>query len=317
MSVYTKESYRSNVPLLDEYLSYIEVNGSGKSTVKTYGQLAMRFQDYLSTVHSIPFTKETIGQITPLMLVEYYHSLFQSGLSVNTRNLYVNMLRSLFGYLKDVGYVTGDPCAPLKIKAIKREKYEAPPDEQGTMFTVDEAIKLLSFKSKHNGLRNRAIIALILGTGLRAFEVTELTIGTIRNMKNGMMYCHRKGDIWRYVPVPQATLDYIAEYLELRGGIDQLKDADPLFTSTRGGFMDVRSMQHSINEIQKKLGMKTGLHMIRHTAITGVQKSGGVAVARDVASHANVDVTNKYLHSTAEERVKAAADLPWFNPVKA
>lgn len=316
MSVYTKASYKSPNPLLNEYLEYIEMNGAGKSTVKTYGQLSVRFISYLSSVYSIDFTKDGIKEIKPIHLVSYYATLRDS--STSTKNLVVNSLRSLFEYLINLDYIQGNPCAALKMQAIKREKFEAPPDEQGNMFTVEEAIKLLNFKSRNNGLRNRAIIALILGTGLRAFEVTELTVGTIRNLKKGMMYCHRKGDIWRYVPIPQAALDYIYEYLDLRGGVSSvsLKDETPLFLSTQGSFMSVRTMQHSINEIQKKLCMKTGLHILRHTAITGVQRSGGVAVARDVASHTNVDVTNRYLHSTAEERVRAAEELPWFNPAK-
>lgn len=311
------KAYQTKNALVNEFLGYMAMNGSLPNTIKTYGQVLSRFVSWYEDKPGKEFVNASVALITPPQMVEYYASIQE--LSVATRNLTVQVLRTAFDFFKDMGYIKETPCAPLKILAQKREKYEPNPDDAPqNMITSDEAIQLLKHKSSYNGLRNRAIIALILGTGLRVFEVSELTIGTIRNMRNGMMYCHRKGDIWRYVPVPGAALAYIHEYLNTRGGIssNRLKDSDPLFASHFGGFMTTRTIQHSINAIQKDLGMKTGVHMLRHTAITGVQRSGGVAVARDVASHTNVDVTNRYLHSTPEERVKAAEQLPWFNTLK-
>lgn len=311
------EAYRTKNNLLNEFISYMSMNGALKNTLKTYGQITNRFIAWYEGKSGTEFDKETVSLITPPTMVEYYSSI--QDLSIATRNITVQALRTAFAFFKDMGYIQNDPCTPLRLQRQRREKYEPNPNEAPqNMITSDEAIKLLKHKSSYNGLRNRAIIALILGTGLRVFEVSELTIGSIRGMQNGMMYCHRKGDIWRYVPMPKPALGYIIDYLETRGGInsENLKDSDPLFEAQTGGFMTVRTIQHSINAIQKDLGMKTGVHMLRHTALTGVQRSGGVAVARDVASHTNVDVTNRYLHSTPEERIKAAEQLPWFNTIK-
>lgn len=317
MTGYKAKKYNSINDLQEAYLAYMEMNGATVATIHTYGKITARFIRWLESTTEIKFTEEGVAAIRPATIVQHYATM--SDLSIGTKNISVNALRSMFNYLKDMGYVQGDPCAPLRVQTKRREKYELSPDEAPqNMITAEEAIKLISHKSSYNGLRNRAIIALILGTGLRAFEVSELTIGTIRNMKRGMIYCHRKGNIWRYVPVPQPALEYVLDYLNTRGGVNspELKDEDPLFASHFGGFMTVRTIQHSINEIQKSLGMKTGLHLLRHTALTGVQHSGGLAVARDIASHSNLGVTNIYLHSTPEERVKAAEQLPWFNTIR-
>lgn len=327
MSAYMKETYRSGNSVIDGYLDYVEMNGGSPSTARTYGYQCLELDRFLLQNHGFGLSMETINQITAEMMVALYRSL--DGKSVQTKNLLVNAMKGLFRYLVDMGYRTGhNPTAPLRTIGAIKEKHEAHPseEEESKALTSEEAMKLMSHKSARNTLRNSAIVSLILGTGLRAFEVSELTVGTIRGMKDGMIYCHRKGDIWRHVPLPTKALNSILEYLRVKRtphdglGImsPMLKDDEPLFTSTqsrspvKNEFMSVRTIEHAISSMQKSLGLKTGVHRLRHTAITAVERVGGVAVARDIASHTNVAVTNRYLHSTPEERVAAAERLPWM-----
>lgn len=311
VSTYLHKEYVSDNALLNEYLDYLRNNEMLNSSVRTYGQIIARFLEHLKNEYGIDLGTENVSEVTPLMMTAYYSTMRH--LAVTTRNLTVIALRSMFRYCMDMGYTTVDACAPLRVLAEPREKHEDAPEEK--MLTVDQATRMVGFRSRNNGIRNQAIITLILATGLRAFEVVELNVGQVRRMENGMLYCRRKGDIWRHVPVPQAALDRVHEYLSTRGGIAsrRLRDDEPLFLSNRGGRMSVRTLQHSINEIQKKLDIKTGVHILRHTAISGVQNVGGVAVARDIASHSTVNTTNRYLHSTHKERLEAAEQLPWLN----
>jgi len=53
------------------------------------------------------------------------------------------------------------------------------------------------------------------------------------------------------------------------------------------------------------LNLKTGVHIFRHTLLTAIDQSGGSALARDIGGHTSVQVTNRYVHSSMEERLEA------------
>lgn len=115
-------------------------------------------------------------------------------------------------------------------------------------------------------LRNRAVVALFLYSGIRVSELCSLTIESVRKHGRGLIYCKRKGGAWKDVEVAEPFYPYLEAYLATR--TDRFNMDAPLFATNRGGFMDRKLIYLTLAPVQKELGIATGSHALRHTYIS-------------------------------------------------
>lgn len=182
---------------------------------------------------------------------------------------------------------------------------QLPPDERPKekYYSDEDIAKLLEVPKRDSDLkkRDRAIIAVFIGTGLRVSELCQLTIGHIM-AKHGAVTVRRKGGAYKEVLVADFVYPYIEAYLETRNDRDDMKA--PLFATTHGTPCNRKQIYESMANRQRKIGTENavGCHVLRHSFVSNVEKAGGAAVARDLANHKSLTVTNRYDHSTREQR---------------
>lgn len=262
------------------------------------------------TVHDFCGDK-CIEGLTPDVLNRWYIS-FAEGRKMTTINCYVCMLNGFLEWAQTSGYL--ESARPLnrilhtgKIPSIKSlPKNQRPKDKYATHEQVQQ---LLNYEGRNN-LRDRAIIMLILSSGLRIEELCSLTIGDIRNSPIGELEVKRKGGEYETVYVGPAAYEYIDAYLETRG---ELEDSAPLFMTTHGNPISPNQVYKALSKKQKKLDLATGPHALRHTFISETEKIGGVGVARDLANHKSIRVTNRYDHTNEEQRRGTVERLNWMD----
>ena len=155
---------------------------------------------------------------------------------------------------------------------------------------------------------DQAIIALMAASGMRASEIGWLNVGAIRRRTNGYIYALRKGQNIRKVFVAEFAIPYIEVYLSTRGAVS---DDDPLFVTMSGRRINRDHVDDILRTRQEKLGLRTGTHNIRYTVLNSVERFADPAVARDIAGHKSMNVTNRYMVTSAEERSRAVENLPW------
>lgn len=233
-----------------------------------------------------------------------------------TVNLYVSMLNPFFRWAHIMTW--GDDATPY-LKADlsnvlhhmkmpdpdKIPEWERPKTKYYTDAQVQELLKV---PGSHNKVRDRAIVALFLASGIRVSELCSLTIGSILDRPRGTIYLRRKGGAWKETEVATFAYDYIDQYLATRDCSDHNA---PLFMTSRGCPCSPNQVWHSLSRVQKKLDIATGPHALRHTFISAAEKAGGGAVARDLANHKTLAITNRYDHSSRDERTMAVNSLPW------
>ena len=155
--------------------------------------------------------------------------------------------------------------------------------------------------------RDRAIIALLAGSGLRAAELCSLNIGDIVGRPHGLVYVRRKGGAWKNVEVAEFVYSFLETYIATRPDQDDAKA--PLFITNRGNRMSGLQLYRLMKSKEDQAGLsdslQRGVHIFRHTFISNAEKVGGAAVARDLANHKSLAITNRYDHSTAEQRTYA------------
>ena len=128
---------------------------------------------------------------------------------VVTINPFLRWAHTIYPEIPDVSNV---------LHTVRLPSYEQIPDEEkpkDKYYTDAEIAKLLEIPKRDSDLkkRDRAIIAMFIGTGLRASELCQLTVGSIRNYTHGYVRVRRKGGAIKDVDVAEFVYGYIDTYL--------------------------------------------------------------------------------------------------------
>lgn len=188
---------------------------------------------------------------------------------------------------------------------------ELPPEERprDKYYTEEQVHELLYGNHGKNQVRDRAIMGLIFFSGLRVSELCSLKVGQFTQMKDGKITVKRKGGKWCDVQIAKQASDLVNAYLGTRQ--DQPGPSSPLFITTHGQPCTRTQIYKALSTKQDELGLATGPHALRHTAISEVGNRFGAAVARDFANHKSMAITNRYSHTTSAQIANAVNNLPW------
>lgn len=226
---------------------------------------------------------------------------------VVTINPFLRWAHTIYPEIPDVSNV---------LHTIRLPSYEQIPEEDRpkekyySNEQIDQLLKIPNvFDDTPLKKRDRAIIALYLASGLRASELCQLKIGNLTDHGHGYVYIRRKGGIWKTTEVAEFAYPYIETYLKTR---KDRNDPDAyLFLTTHGNPCSPVQLYKSMRNKQDKVtgaeNLQKGSHAFRHTFVSAVEKIGGGAVARDLANHKSLAITNRYDHSNADQR-RAAVD---------
>ncbi len=142
-------------------------------------------------------------------------------------------------------------------------------------------------------LRNKALIYLLLDTGLRAGEVATLQVKNFE-MKNTRVKVFGKGSKERIVPFSYQTGQVIWRYLTTRG---TLRPDDYVFVSSHDRQLGHDDINHIIRNIGKRAGVSnTHPHRFRHTfAINFLRNGGNVYTLKEILGHASLKMCLRYL----------------------
>ena len=306
---------------VQDWIAFFEAHVAAEEkrplTVAQYGSFLRRFDRYLQEQHNLSLKQADISYVKGFHLSAYLQELAGEERAVSTRNNYVVILKRFFSCMKGIGVISDDPSQILH--CVKEKKTPETKEKQAQKrYTAEEVKKLIEAMSglhpKHNDLRDAAIIALILGSGMRASEVCALNVSQLDEIRAGDVFCQRKGGNWAHVSVADYVAPCIDRYLQTR---KNLKPDDPLFLSQKGNRLDRKALWKSLSGKQHRLKLKTGIHIFRHTLLTAVDQAGGSAMARDIGGHSSVYITNRYVHTSMEERKQAVSDTPFAETIMA
>ena len=307
---------QSELNVIHDYQRHLRSMELSDNTIVDYTRVLNLFDRWISNEYSVSLASP--NDIKGYMVSMYCTSI--QPLKISTRSLYLTTLRVFLQWLFNMQYIDHDLSAAIaKLPTASRYLAAHPeeaPDKRG--YTPDEIKAMLTCPRHSNFVfyRDRAIIATMLATGLRVSELVSLKISDVITEPE-FIYVPRKGTHGQKVAVAMAptAFPYIMRYIEERERKQKewpsrhsVELDDPLWVSDRGTPLDRSQICHSLSELQKKVGVPTGTHTLRHTMITEVTKQANPIVARDAAGQKSISVTNRYLHSTQNE-IKEAVSL--------
>ena len=190
-------------------------------------------------------------------------------------------------------------------------RLRAQPRKLPTVLSAEEVQRLLDQPARDTvlGLRDRALLTLLYGTGIRASECAGLREEDV-DLNDATIRVTGKGGHERTLPLNDRVVEALRLYRQVRGAV---KPSAEFFRSRwRGGLS-----RYAIYERVRRYAQQAGLHktvsphQLRHTFATHLVKAGVQLVTiRDLLGHRLITSTQIYLHVTAADLREAAAAHP-------
>lgn len=273
--------------LIDAFVESLDIKPRSR---ETYRKGAQRFVSWLE--------ERNITEPTRADVLAYKADLMQQ-YTACTVSTYMTAVRSFFTYL-EAEKKTPNIAAGIKgAKSSRGFRKDA--------LSADQAKDILIHidRSTIEGLRDFALVNLLLRTGLRTVEAARANIEDIRREAGQpVLYIQGKGRDAKdaFVVLTELTLAPLKAYLKARG---KTPEGAPLFASlsdrNQGGRLTTRSISRIAKEAMRAAGIdddRLTAHSLRHTAVT-LSLLGGASLqeAQTLARHANVNTTLVYAHN--------------------
>lgn len=159
------------------------------------------------------------------------------------------------------------------------------------------------------GIRDRALLTLLYGTGIRATECATLKEDDV-NLADGTVRVLGKGGHERVLPLNPAVVRALRQYREVRG---KVMPSSAFFRSRNGAGMSRYAIYERVRSAAQRarITRRVSPHRLRHTFATHLVKHGVQLVTiRDLLGHRCLSSTQIYLHTTADDLRRAAAAHP-------
>jgi site-specific recombinase XerD len=256
-----------------------------------------------------PASKLAVADLDAPLIGDFLHHLEQDrGNSPRTRNARLAAIHSLFRYAALRHPEDAETIA--RVLAIPSKRYDHPVI---TYLTEPETTALLAAPDLATWApRPRALLALAVCTGLRASELTALTIADAHLGTGAHVSCTGKGRKQRITPLTSPTMATLKSWLAERGGLP----ADPLFPTRRGTPLSRDALERLIAKHAATATracptlreMKTTPHTLRHTAAMRLLNVGvDTAVIALWLGHAAIATTQIYIHADLALKERALA----------
>ena len=277
---------------VDAYLRHAALErGLAPRTIEAYARDLARFGDHLEScgVHRP-------RQIERTHVTSFLAGLADEGLAPRTRARMLVATRRFAAHLLATGRIPTDPTegvpAPRKDQPLPRVLR---PDETAALIAAADPDTTL-------GQRDRAMLELLYGSGLRVSELVEVPVGAL-DVRAGVVRVFGKGRRERLVPVSEPALDAIGAWLESgRPALAAMgrRGTDALFLSRRGAPMTRQNFFVRLRKLALAAGIpreRVSPHVLRHAFATDLLDGGAdLRAVQTMLGHADLSTTQVYTH---------------------
>ena len=274
--------------LTKEYHTYLKLErGLSSNSVAAYEQDLQRLTSYMEQ-HNIDVIKATYED-----LQAFVFETFKSINSVRTQARLVAGIHSFYRFLLYHNYIQQDPSELLE---TPKKEHHLP--DVLTLDEIDSMIAQLDM-SKPESHRNRAIIEMLYGSGLRVSELVNLRLSDIYRQE-GFMRIIGKGSKQRLVPISPVADQWLQYWLEDRSKLDIKPEYSDIVFLNRYGRQLTRAMIFTIIKTlakQADIHKNISPHTLRHSFATHLLQNGAdLRIIQQLLGHEDITTTEIYTH---------------------
>jgi integrase/recombinase XerD len=278
-------------------------------TIKAYEATLKAFRQY-ATGRWPERGPDQLSACDLLQYLEHLRTERHNGASALNRQ--ATVLRNFYRAIVAMGHLEPrqNPMAHFpKIKPAPRKLPSAlSRQEVGTLLDHPETDTVL-------GLRDRALLTLLYGTGIRASECAGLAEKDI-DWEERTIRVTGKGGHERVLPLNEEVLHVLRQYRLAHGGA---KANEPFFRSREGGALSRNAIYDRVRTHARRARIphRVSPHRLRHTFATHlVQEGVNLVTLRDLLGHRQITSTQIYIHLTAQDLRKATDKHPVSQLIK-
>jgi integrase/recombinase XerD len=290
---------------VDAFLTHAAVErGLAPRTIEAYGRDLSRLCEHLVGAGIL-----RLRDVRHEHLTGFVHALEAVGLSARSRARALVATRRL---LRHAGASGGSGEDPTRVLVAPRLERSLP-----RVLRPDESAALIAAAGDDTplGLRDRAMLELLYGSGLRVSELVSLVLGAI-DRRAGLVRVRGKGGRERVVPIGEPALAALDDYLA-DGRPALLRAAsgsqECVFLSRRGTGMSRQNFFQRLKAIARRAGIpsqRVSPHVLRHAFATDLLEGGAdLRAVQSMLGHSDLSTTQIYTHvsrgrlrNTVEER---------------
>jgi len=273
---------------VDDYLLHLRVERDlAKNTLEAYGRDLADLLDRL-TADGI----ESPSSVTTDHVRTWVRGLSEAGLAAKSQARMLVAVRGWFKWLVEEGTVSEDVVHPIELPRPSRDL--------PLLLSADEIARLLAAATGTEASRDRALIGLLYGAGLRVSEAVTLDLGAI-DLEAGVVRALGKGKKERLVPIGGPVIEWVMDWLrDGRPALVRGVVSDWLFPGRR---LDRPLTRQAAFKIVKKLALLAGVtkeispHKLRHSFATHMVRGGAdLRSVQVMLGHADLRTTEIYTH---------------------
>lgn len=276
-----------------EYHTYLKLErGLSDNSVTAYELDFRRLKEYMDKYH-IDVVRANFDD-----LQNFVFETFKDIKSAKTQARLLSSIHSFYRFLLYHHYIEQDPSELLEMPRVEKHLPEVLSVEE-----IDAMIAQIDM-SKAEGHRNRAIIEMLYGSGLRVSELIELKLSNIYR-EEGYMRILGKGSKQRLVPISPIADEQFSYWLADRNMLDIKPEATDIAFLNHYGRQLTRAM---IFTIVKRLAEAAGIqktispHTLRHSFATHLLQNGAdLRIIQQLLGHESIVTTEIYTHVNIQD----------------
>ncbi|MBU1374005.1 MAG: tyrosine-type recombinase/integrase [Bacteroidetes bacterium] len=278
---------------LEQYLKYLQYE-------KRYSQHTLiAYKKDLSQYYQ--FLKSSENEILTAnhhTIRSWMVNLMDENIDARSINRKISALRSFYKFLIKENFLTENPVIKVQTPKVAKKLPTFIPDEKLNSLLDSEN----SFSDDFSGLRDKMVIELLFGTGIRLSELLNLTINSVKAQERTIKVLGKRNKE-RIVPVNQSLFSLIENY-NLEKNKQEFSNNSNLLIVTNTGAAAYPKLIYRL--VQKYLSTistldKKSPHVLRHSFATSLLNKGAdINAIKELLGHSNLAATQVYTHNSIE-----------------
>ncbi len=279
---------------IEEYIIFLRVErGSSENTITQYSRDLSLYSEDLARSG-----KEDVDDITRDDVVNFEADIVKAGYSPATVKRRISAVKGLHRFLIREDITDKNPADSIKLPKI--------PDRLPDVLSIDQVGRMLDMHtdSSNTGLRDRALLEVLYGCGLRASEICGLNTEDIY-LEEGFLRILGKGSKERITPISGEAMKALKRYMDdarpalsMKSRLPKATDVNAVFLNARG----TRLTRQGLHAIVAKAGSAIGVdnlhpHTLRHSFATHMLEGGAdLRIIQEILGHSDISTTQIYTH---------------------
>ena len=268
--------------ILSDYSYYLRIERAmSHNTVEAYSSDLESLFSYLGVEPALVTTQDVLDYLA-----------INNKISKRSQSRQLSAFRSFFDWLVMEGGRKDNPCDPIDTPKIGRYLPEVLSVEE--VGAIMDSVDL----SKWTGVRDRAILEVLYGCGLRVSEAVGLKISQVY-LDDGFVRVVGKGNKERIVPMGEMAVGAVRKYLEIRPEPESQQFDDIMFLNRFGRPLSRVSMFNMVKKQAMAAGVSKEIspHTFRHSFATHLIENGAdLRVVQEMLGHESILTTEIYTH---------------------